>query len=79
MKKNAHQTRKREWQTLLSAPTSQILKLEGLKRLPHLLAGYESMLSLQWVTVVQKVCPTDGLWVSWPAQLVCMMNADFHG
>ena len=28
------------------------------------------MLSLQWVTVVQKICPTDGLRVSWPAQLV---------
>ena len=28
------------------------------------------MLSLQWVTVVQKICPTDGFWVSWPAQLV---------
>ena len=25
---------------------------------------------MQWVTVVQKICPTDGLWVSWPAQLV---------
>ena len=30
------------------------------------------MLSLQWVTVVQKICPTDGLWVSWPAQLVLL-------
>ena len=28
------------------------------------------MLSLQWVTVAQKICPTDGLWVSWPAQIV---------
>ena len=28
------------------------------------------MLSFQWVTVVQKICPTDGSWVSWPAQLV---------
>ena len=28
------------------------------------------MLSVQWVTVIQKICPTDGLWVSWPAQLV---------
>ena len=25
---------------------------------------------MQWVAVVQKICPTDGLWVSWPAQLV---------
>ena len=40
---------------------------------PHL-AGYEDMLSLQWVTVVQKICPTDGLWVSWPAQLVASTN-----
>ena len=55
--------------TLFSAPTSQILKLEGLKCPPHL-ADYEDMLSLQWVTAVQKICPTDGLWVSWPAQLV---------
>ena len=43
--------------------------MEGLKWPPHL-ADYEDMLSLQWVTVVQKICPTDGLWVSWPAQLV---------
>ena len=70
MQKNA-QTRKREWQTLFSAPTSLILKLEGLKWPPHL-ADYEDMLSLQWVTVIQKICPTDGLWVSWPAQLVCI-------
>ena len=28
------------------------------------------MLSLQWVIVVQKICPTDGLWASWSAQLV---------
>ena len=31
------------------------------------------MLSLQWVTVVQKICLTDGLWVSWLAQLVAIM------
>ena len=68
MKKNA-QTRKRAWQTFFSAPTSQILKLEGLKWPPHL-TDYEDMLSLQWVNVVQKICPTDGLRVSWPAQLV---------
>ena len=59
MKKNA-QTRRREWQTLFSAPTWQILKLEGLKWPPYL-ADYEDMLSLQWVTVGQKICPTDGL------------------
>ena len=35
-------------------------KLEGLK-LPPYLADYEDMLSLQWVSVVQKICPTDGL------------------
>ena len=41
-------------------------------RAPHL-ADYEDMLSLQWVTVVRKICPTDGLWVSWPAQLVSVL------
>ena len=72
MKKNA-QTRRREWQTLFSAPTWQILKLEGLKWQPYL-ADYKDVLSLQWVTVVQKICPTDWLWVFWLAQLVALQT-----
>ena len=36
------------------------------------------MLSLQWVTVVQKICPTDGLGVSWPAQLVFRIELLFY-
>ena len=74
MKKNA-QTRKREWQTLFSAPTSQILELEGLSLPPHL-ADYEDMLSWQWVTDVKTICPTEGLWVSWPAQLVSCLQSE---